>query len=78
MPELKKGITSEEFQALMGETFKVLKGPYAGKQGVLLGCMEGDNELALRCGDEILFPFIDEIDPNPFYNEPNFRTIGKR
>lgn len=63
---LKENLTPEEFQSFMGKTFKVLTGPYAGKQGVLMGCMESDNELALKCSDDdMAFPFIREIDAQP-------------
>jgi hypothetical protein len=66
---LKENLSPEEFQALMGKTFKVERGPYAGKQGILMGCMESDNELALKCGnvmpDDMAFPMISEVDPKP-------------
>lgn len=66
---LKENITPEEFQALMGKTFEVLKGPYAGNKGVLMGTMESDNELALKCGNvmpnDMAFPMISEVNPEP-------------
>lgn len=66
---LKENMTPEEFQALMGKKFKVNSGPYAGKQGILMGCMENDNELALKCGNvmpnDMAFPMINEINPEP-------------
>jgi len=65
MPELTETSTTEEFQAFLGQRFKVLKGQYAGKHGILLGCMESDIELALECENETVFPLIDEIDPKP-------------
>lgn len=70
MSELTECLSPEEFQSFIGKTFKVLKGPYAGKQGKLLGTMDSDNELALDTGDGIAaFPFIHEIAPMPLRKE---------
>jgi len=52
--------TSED----LGKIYRVVSGPYKGKQGMFIGTMESDNEMALRSkeDDTIAFPYTEEVE----------------